>query len=197
MTLASDGASTRRCEQLAHENVKIDRSNTAATFCLAILALAAAGCAGGAAREARQLGQLSILGKTRPLQQNRVTASELESASDGAGVRTLLTFWRTLQDGGYESAAGYFVPRFAKSAGTAKVVAALRNEAPLWDSTKPHIVAASARAGTANVFFAIRDLAGTVVGVEIVFRQFTETWKISFFSLLQSAPSGYTAPLES
>jgi hypothetical protein len=163
--------------------MKIERFQASAMWA-AMLSLAVVGCGGGAAREAQQLGRLNILEATRPLEQNRVKRNEIEKASDASGVRTLLQFWLTLQSGAYQSGTRYFDPRIANSVGVARLAAALRNEAPLWDSTKPRLLAATTKGATARVFFTIRELRGKVGGAEILFRKLGLDWKIRYLSFL-------------
>jgi hypothetical protein len=166
----------------------IERFQVAVASGTATLVLALAGCGGGAAREANQLSGLSILEATRPLERNMVKREEISKASDASGVRTLLQLWFTLQHANYQSATSYFEPAGVNSGGVAKLAVALRIRAPLWDSTKPTEVVASTKDGSARVFFVVHDVLGKPGSAEIVLRKVGPIWRISFLSLLQTAP---------
>jgi hypothetical protein len=175
--------------------MKIERFQAGARCASALIVLALVGCGGGAAREAQQLSRLSILESARPLPQNLLKPTEIDNTSDASGVRTLLRFWSTLQYGGYESATSYFDPLLVNSVGVVKLTVVLQHEAPLWAFTKPRVAVATTTGRVARVYFFIRDLEGKTGPVEIIFRRRGADWKISFLSLLQTAPPGYSAPL--
>ena len=169
---------------------ELGKFQTGAALLSILLALAVIGCGGGAGREARKLSSFSVLEATKPLDENLVSPDELEPASDAAGVRTLLEFWLTLQHGNYRAATGYFGPTIVNRFGARTIALRLRQLAPLWDSTKPTIVTATAARRTARVYFTVRDLNGKIGSVEIIFSRLGASWKISFFPLLTAAPPG-------
>jgi hypothetical protein len=158
-------------------------SRPALVFGVSLVVLTGGGCA-GAAREARQLGSHSIVERTRPLARNQVKRSEIDASSDASGARTLLRFWSALQNGEFESAVGYIDGAYLNAVGASRLLSALRQLTPLWDSSKPTIKVAAIRGGTALVYFNVRDLRGKVGAAEVAFRRVGPTWRISFFSLL-------------
>jgi hypothetical protein len=115
---------------------------------------------------------------------NRVRGSEIEPASDTFGVKTLLQFWSTLQNGDYESGVLFFSPTVVSSVGSATISQLLRELAPLWDSTKPTVVFAAGARESARVYFNVRDLRGRTGPVEVTFARIGGKWKISFLSLI-------------
>ena len=173
--------------------MKIKRSRAGAVCVTAafVLVLALAGCGGSATREARQLSGISLLEKTKPLGQNLVTQSEIGKTSDASGVKTLLQFWLALQYQDYESATSFFYPGLANFVGVAQLALALKNEGPLWSSTKPDVVEATTEAGTARVVFVIRNLLGDMTPVTVAFRKLGTVWRINYLTLLDEALRAY------
>lgn len=178
----------RRAYGMKTTKSKVGAACGAAAF---VLALAGCGGSGGNADEARQLSGISILEKTKPLGQNLVKQSEIEKTSDASGAKTLLQFWLTLQYQDYESATSFFYPGLANFVGVAQLALALKNEGPLWSSTRPDIVEATTAAGTARVIFVIRNLLGGMTPVTVSFRKLGAVWRINYLTLLDEALRAY------
>lgn len=151
------------------------------------VALAMSGCGSGEAHEARQLSGMSILQSAKPLGSNLVTRTDIQASSNAAGVKTLMEFWQALQYQDYESATNFFYPGLANFVGVAQLALALRNEAPLWASTRPTIVESSDVNDTARVTFVIHNLTGNVIPVTASFRRLGSVWKINYLTLLDEA----------
>jgi hypothetical protein len=157
----------------------------AATACG--ISLAIGGCGGGEAREARQLSGMSILRSAKPLGANLVSKTDIQASSDTPGTKTLLEFWQALQYQDYESATNFFYPGLANFVGIAQLALALRNEAPLWASTRPVIVESSASHSVARVTFVIHNLAGQVIPATASFRRLGSLWRLNYLTLLDEA----------
>jgi hypothetical protein len=168
--------------------MKTTRSKIGVACGAAALALALVGCGGGGATlEARQLSGISILEKTKPLDQNLVKQSDIAKTPNASGLKTLLQFWLTLQYQDYELATNFFYPELANFVGVAQLALALRNESGLWSSTKPDVVEATTTGNTARVVFVIHNLLGNVTPVTVSFRKLGAAWKINYLTLLDEA----------
>jgi hypothetical protein len=157
----------------------------AATACAVTLAID--GCSSGEAHEARQLSGMSILQSAKPLGANLVSKTDIQAASATPGSKTLLEFWQALQYQDYESATNFFYPGLANFVGVAQLALALRNEAPLWASTRPVVVESSVSHSVARVTFVIHNLADQVIPATASFRRLGSVWRINYLTLLDEA----------
>src|SRR5436305_13219625 len=84
-----------------------------------VSALPIAGCGQEAQKsQAQKLENVSVLSKTAPLDQRLITQSEIASAPDKTGARTLLQLWSLLQYQAWDRAAQMFQPGLQKAIGT-------------------------------------------------------------------------------
>jgi hypothetical protein len=146
------------------------------------------GCGTGAQNlEARRLESVSILSKTAPLGDRLVQRSEINSASDAAAVRTFLQLWSLLQFQAWDQAEQLFEPGLRKMIGAPLLSQAFENDLPVWQSTRPRIVSAKAGPGTATITFLARNEQGDVIPTAISFGGAPESWRVSYFGLLNPA----------
>jgi hypothetical protein len=166
-------------------NLKVPAGALLATVSILALSTALAGCGGTAQTNAAQkLESASILSNTAPLDERLVKQSEVEAASDTAGVRSFLHLWSLLQFQSWDSAVQLFEPGLRAAVGPSLLAQALENGLIIWQGTKPRIVSAHVSGATATITFLARDEQGHVVPTSISFGGAPGSWLVSYFPLL-------------
>jgi hypothetical protein len=158
-------------------------------FLLCVSAAASlAGCGEGAQKqEAHRLENLSIISATSPLSDRLVKRSEVDAASDASGVHTFLQLWSLLQYRAWDQAVAMFEPSLRETIGPALLTGALAGDLLVWQATKPQIVSATHSNGTALIRFVARDETDKLLPASISLQGGPGGWKVSYFSLLDTA----------
>jgi hypothetical protein len=146
------------------------------------------GCGTGAQNlEARRLESVSILSKTAPLGDRLLQRSEINAASDADAVRTFLQLWSLLQFQSWDQAEQLFEPGLRSLISPPLLAAAFETDTSVWQATRPRIVSAKSSPGTATITFLARNEQGDVMPTAISFGGAPESWRVSYFGLLNPA----------
>jgi hypothetical protein len=153
-----------------------------------VWALPIAGCGQEAQKsQAQKLQNAGVLSNTAPLDQRLITQSEIASAPDTNGARTLLQLWSLLQYQAWDRAAQMFQPGLQKAIGTSLLLQALEQGVLVWQATKPRIVSTTPAHGASWIAFLTRDEHDSVVPASISLQGGPGKWQVSYFSLLNGA----------